>query len=158
MPKIKKYFTDIIACVKFDDFYCFFSFQELYENKPFSSTKFIYNNREKSTLPKEIKNSLSKNEFIGMSGMLTNNIILKKSLYDFFQFQYYEPEVRKEVMNSSSSYRRTITGIFRYLNGKDTSFGDTNFLDDKNFSTSNAYGNPKNIFFMRVLENDFIYP
>lgn len=155
MPKIKKYFTDIIACVKFEDYYCFFSFQELYENNSFNDTKFIYNNKEKLIPSRRIKDSLSQNEFIGISG---DKIILKKSLYDFFQFQYYEPEINERVFTSSSTYRRTITGLFRYLNGKDYSLGDTNFLDDKNFKTSNAYGNPKNIFFMRVLENNFLYP
>lgn len=155
MPKIKKYFEDIIACVKFEDYYCFFSFRELYENNSFNDTRFIYNNKQNVLPSRKIRNSLSKNEFIGLS---SDNIILKKSLYDFFQFQYYEPEINREVFKGSSNYRRTITGLFRYLNGKDYSLGNTNFLDDKNFKISSHYGNPKNIYFMRVLENSFILP
>ncbi len=159
MGKTKNYFTDIIACVKFDDFYCFFSFQELYENKSFTSTKFIYDNLSRTKFGPELEEALTKNEFIGLGDMLTHDVIvLKKSIYNFFQFQYFEPNIFENIFTSSSSYRRTTAGIFRYLNGKDTSLGSSNFLDDSKFSTANTYGNPKNIFFMRVLENNFIYP
>ena len=157
MPIIKKYFTDIVACVKFDDIYCFFSFRELYEHSSFSSTRFI--NTPTINFSQEVKLSLEKNEFIGVGDIVSrNNIVMKKSLYDFFQFGYFDTDINQEVIENSSMYRRTITGIMRYLNGEDTSLGTTNFLSDYNFPTMNTYGNPKNIFYMRVLENNFIYP
>ena len=132
MPKITKYFSDIIACVKFEDLYCFFSFVELYENKSLTDTKFINTNN----FSKETLRILSDNEFIGIGDMFTHTTIeMKKSLYDFFQLGYLEPDVNEKIFNSSSRYRRTSTGIFRYLNGKDTSLGKTNFLSDKNFSS-----------------------
>lgn len=157
MPKIVKYFEDIIACVKFDDIYCFFSFRELYENSPFSETRFI--NTPSVNFGPQVKQSLQKSEFVGIGDIVSrNNIVMKRSLYDFFQFGYFDPPVHEEVIENSSMYRRTITGIMRYLNGEDTSLGRNNILSDYNFPTMNTYGNPKNIFYMRVLENNFIYP
>jgi len=159
MGKTKKYFNDIIACVKFDDFYCFFSFQELYENKSFTSTKFIYDNISRIRFGEELYEALQKNEFIGLGDIFTHDVIvLKKSIYNFFQFQYFEPNIVESFFTSSTSYRKTTSDIFRYLNGKDTSLGTTDFLGEGKFSTMNTYGNPKNIFYMRVLENNFIYP
>ena len=157
MPRIRKYFTDIIACVKFDDIYCFFSFRELYEHSPFSETRFI--NTPSITFGPEVKLMLEKNEFVGIGDFISrNNVVMKRSLYDFFQLGFFEPPILEQVIESSSMYRRTIQGVMRYLNGEDTSLGSTNFLEDNNFDIMNIYGNPKNIFYMRVLENNFIYP
>lgn len=159
MPKITKYFTDIIACIKVEDFYFFFSFEEMYQNKTFNISKFINPGISEIEFDRETEIFLERNEFIRRGGMFSgDSIVPKKSLYDFFHLGYTEPSVLERVLDSSTSYRRTVEGIFRYLNGKDTSLGATNFLSDTNFSYMNEYGNPKNIFYLRVLENGFIYP
>tara|TARA_R110001592_G_scaffold52493_3_gene160564 strand:- start:532 stop:2262 length:1731 start_codon:yes stop_codon:yes gene_type:complete len=161
--------SDIIACVRNEDFFMFFSFSELYRDKGFNDTKFLFKKKSLVSFGKDLSRVMNKNKYLGITNMLTHKVInRKKSLYEIFHFKDYGETVIKEKIRDKGNNRESIEGVFRYLNGIENATNivggvkqnlkKTNFLTETNITLANNESINQNIFFMRVLDNDFIVP
>ena len=168
---------DLVACVRYKDYFGFFSFSEIYNNKEFTDTKFVYNKDNKISFSSEVSSAVSSNPFLGItgSGFGGKKVNVKKTLYDIFYFDTFQPKVRKAKIKDKGKERETSESVFRYLNGiepgalqgeleKDETPVEkeqvkmVNYLTSINIARANDSAIKNNMFILRVTQNGFIIP
>ena len=167
---------DLVVCVRYKDYFGFFSFIELYKNKSFTDTKFVYNKDNRISFSSEVSSALSSNNYLGINGSFTDKVVnIKRNLYDTFFFGTYQPTVRRSKIRDKGKLRETTEGIFRYLNGLEAGAflgekeeDDTSVEKDQekrnkyttslNIARSNQSAIKNNMFILRVTMNGFLIP